>query len=61
FGHAGERTLQNLMKEYGGFEGNAQTLRLITEIFYRSENDRKGLNPTRAFIDSILKYKSLYG
>lgn len=61
FGHAGERTLQNLMKEYGGFEGNAQTLRLITEIFYRSENDRRGLNPTRAFIDSILKYKSLYG
>jgi len=60
FGHAGERTLHKLMKPYGGFEGNAQTLRLITEIFYRSENDRRGLNPTRAFIDSILKYKSLY-
>ncbi len=60
FGHAGERTLHNLMKPYGGFEGNAQTLRLITEIFYTSENVRRGLNPTRAFIDSILKYKSLY-
>ncbi|MBK8944714.1 MAG: dNTP triphosphohydrolase [Ignavibacteriae bacterium] len=61
FGHAGERTLHKLMKDYGGFEGNAQTLRLITEIFYKNENDRRGMNPTRAFIDSILKYKSLYG
>lgn len=61
FGHAGERTLHKLMKPYGGFEGNAQTLRLITEIFYRSENKRRGLNPTRAFVDSVLKYKSLYG
>ncbi len=60
FGHAGERTLHKLMKDYGGFEGNAQTLRLITEIFYKNENDRRGMNPTRAFIDSILKYKSLY-
>ena len=60
FGHAGERTLHKLMKPYGGFEGNAQTLRLITEIFYRTENERRGLNPTRAFVDSILKYKSLY-
>jgi len=38
FGHAGERTLHKLMRPYGGFEGNAQTLRLITEVFYRSEN-----------------------
>lgn len=61
FGHAGERTLHKLMKNYGGFEGNAQTLRLITEIFYKNENERRGMNPTRAFLDSILKYKSLYG
>lgn len=61
FGHAGERTLHKLMRPYGGFEGNAQTLRLITEVFYRSDEERRGLNPTRAFIDSILKYKSLYG
>jgi dGTPase len=60
FGHAGERTLHKLMKPYGGFEGNAQTLRLLTEIFYRTEDDRRGMKPTRAFIDSILKYKSLY-
>lgn len=61
FGHAGERTLHRLMRPYGGFEGNAQTLRLITEVFYRTEDERRGLNPTRAFIDSVLKYKSLYG
>jgi dGTPase len=60
FGHAGERTLHRLMEPYGGFEGNAQTLRLITEIFYRADDRRRGMNPTRAFIDSILKYKSLF-
>ncbi len=60
FGHAGERTLNSLMSGYGGFEGNAQTLRLLTEILYRSENDRRGMNPSRAFIDSILKYKNTY-
>ena len=61
FGHAGERTLNKLMRPYGGFEGNAQTLRLITETFYTNESNKRGLNPTRAFVDSILKYKSLYG
>lgn len=60
FGHAGERKLNLLMKEYGGYEGNAQTLRSITETFYRDENKRKGMNPTRAFLDGILKYKRLY-
>jgi len=60
FGHAGERTLNQLIQPYGGFEGNAQTLRLITDILYRSETGRRGMNPSRAFIDSILKYKSLF-
>ncbi len=60
FGHAGERTLNKLMIPYGGFEGNAQTLRLITETFYTNEKNKRGLNPTRAFVDSILKYKTLF-
>jgi dGTPase len=60
FGHAGERTLNRLMKPYGGFEGNAQTLRLLTEIFYTFKDQRRGMKPTRALIDAILKYKSLY-
>lgn len=57
FGHSGERTLNKLMKPYGGFEGNAQTLRLITEIFYRDEDRHRSMNPTRAFLDGVLKYK----
>lgn len=61
FGHAGERTLHKLMGSYGGFEGNAQTLRLITQIFYTTDINRRGMNPTRAFIAAILKYKSLFG
>ncbi|MBI1939264.1 MAG: dNTP triphosphohydrolase [Ignavibacteriales bacterium] len=58
FGHSGERTLNKLMKQYGGFEGNAQTLRLITEIFYRDEDRHRSMNPTRAFLDGVLKYKA---
>ena len=56
FGHAGERVLHELMREYGGFEGNAQTLRLLAETIY---GDR-GMDPTRAFLDSTLKYKTLF-
>jgi dGTPase len=59
FGHAGEGTLHRLMKPYGGFEGNAQTLRLITEIIFTSGRSRRGMNPTRAFVDGVLKYKTL--
>jgi dGTPase len=60
FGHAGERTLHQLMKPFGGFEGNAQSLRLITETIYPGSESRRGMNPSRAFIDGILKYKRLY-
>ncbi|MEN8007965.1 MAG: dGTP triphosphohydrolase [Candidatus Krumholzibacteriota bacterium] len=60
FGHAGESTLHRLMKPFGGFEGNAQTLRLITEIIFTSGRSRRGMNPTRAFMDGVLKYKTLF-
>ncbi len=60
FGHSGERTLNLLMNKYGGFEGNAQTQRLITEIFYREDDHYRGMNPTRAFIDGTLKYKAAF-
>jgi dGTPase len=60
FGHAGERTLNRLMKEFGGFEGNAQTLRLLADTFYTVGEGRRGMKPTRAFVDAILKYKSVY-
>ena len=61
FGHSGERILNALMKTHGGFEGNAQTLRLVTEIVFSANGERKGMNPTRAFLDGVLKYKSLHG
>ncbi|MDB4500693.1 dNTP triphosphohydrolase [Akkermansiaceae bacterium] len=58
FGHAGERSLNHFMADYGGFEGNAQTLRLLTDrIFSQS---RTGMDPTRSFMDGVLKYKSLW-
>ncbi len=60
FGHAGEGQLHELMLPWGGFEGNAQTLRLITEIIFTSGRSRRGMNPTRAFMDSVLKYKTLF-
>ncbi|MEO0413847.1 MAG: dGTP triphosphohydrolase [Verrucomicrobiota bacterium] len=57
YGHTGESTLHRLMKPYGGFEGNAQTLRLIGKSFY---GPRRGMNPCRALVDGVLKYKTLY-
>ncbi|MEY4482894.1 MAG: hypothetical protein RL693_346, partial [Verrucomicrobiota bacterium] len=60
FGHSGERTLQELMKPHGGFEGNAQTLHLITETMYQNETGVRGMQPTRALMDGVLKYKKLY-
>ena len=55
FGHAGERVLHDLMRDCGGFEGNAQTLRLLTETIY----GQRGMDPSRAFLDATLKYKTL--
>lgn len=60
FGHSGERTLQELMKRRGGFEGNAQTLHLICETMYQNESGVRGMQPTRALLDGVLKYKKLY-
>jgi dGTPase len=57
FGHTGERTLHRLMKPWGGFEGNAQTLRLLNDTIF---NERAGMNPTRAMMDAVLKYKTLF-
>lgn len=46
------------MTPYGGFEGNAQTLRILTSILFGPD---RGMNPTRGFLDGVLKYKTLYG
>ncbi|MFV1995587.1 MAG: dGTP triphosphohydrolase [Verrucomicrobiales bacterium] len=58
FGHTGERTLNALMREHGGFEGNAQTLRLLTETIFSGQN--RGMDPTRALLDAVLKYRTLH-
>jgi len=58
FGHTGERTLHRLMAPYGGFEGNAQTLRILTGTLY---GPGRGMDPSRALLDAVLKYKTLFG
>ncbi|HYF35961.1 MAG TPA: dNTP triphosphohydrolase, partial [Prosthecobacter sp.] len=58
FGHTGERTLHRVMAPYGGFEGNAQTLRILTQTLFNE--GREGMNPTRALLDGVLKYKTLF-
>lgn len=58
FGHVGERKLNELMHAHGGFEGNGQTLRILTELIYERPGRTKGIAPTRAFLDGVMKYKA---
>jgi dGTPase len=60
FGHSGERTLQELMRGWGGFEGNAQTLHLLTATMFQNLSGTRGMLPTRALLDGVLKYKKLF-
>lgn len=58
FGHGGEVALNYCMRKHGGFEGNGQTLRILTKLEKMSEN--AGLNLTRRSLLGILKYPVPY-
>lgn len=55
FGHSGERELHRLFKTSGGFEGNAQTLRILTSV-ERKKDIFQGLNLTYRTMLSVVKY-----
>jgi dGTPase len=61
FGHVAEKKLDELaQKEIEGFEGNAQSFRIVTKLSQHSTNHR-GLDLTRATLAAILKYPWLRG
>lgn len=58
FGHGGELALNNMMRPWGGFEGNGQTLRLLSKL--EAHTPGYGLNLTRRTLLGVIKYPVNY-
>jgi dGTPase len=59
FGHSGEVALARLMKDYGGFDHNKQSLRIVTELEERYP-EFPGLNLTWEVREGMVKHESEY-
>lgn len=59
FGHSGEYALDEIMKPFGGFEHNQQSLRIVTELEQRY-SDFPGLNLTYEVREGIVKHETSY-
>ncbi|WP_105259259.1 anti-phage deoxyguanosine triphosphatase [Pseudoalteromonas sp. T1lg88] len=57
FGHGGEIALNYMMREHGGFEGNAQTLRIVAKLEPYTQGF--GMNLTRRTLLGFIKYPAL--
>jgi len=59
FGHSGEKIMNQLMKEWGGFDHNKQSLRIVTKLENRFQ-DFPGLNLTWETREGIVKHETEY-
>lgn len=59
FGHAGEKILDKLLENFGGFDHNKQTLRVVTKLEKRYEN-WDGLNLAWETLEGIVKHETEY-
>jgi len=59
FGHSGETVLNRLMKDFGGFDHNKQSMRIVTELEQRYP-EYPGLNLTWEVREGIVKHESEY-
>jgi dGTPase len=59
FGHAGEHVLHDLMRDYGGFDHNSQSLRIV-EVLEQRYPDFDGLNLTYEVREGIVKHSGRF-